>query len=126
MEALDDSKMPEEDSRNEPLDNKDSKSPNEPSSPVETKPTVKRKGGASRAGELTRGGAKARKPKMMSSKKEQGLSKDRIFLYKPFVPLPDLSEYVNSTIEVSKVLTVYKFSRSELELSISTHIIQLL
>ena len=103
VDALDELKMPEEDSRNDLPDNaKDSKSPNEPSSPVEAKPTIKRKGGASRAGELTRGGAKARKPKVMSGKKEQGLSKDRIFLYKPFVPLPDLSEYVNSTIEVDR------------------------
>ena len=102
MDALDDLKMPEEDSMNQLQENnQDSKSPNEASSPVETKPTIKRKGGVSRA-ELTRGGAKARKPKLISGKKEQGLSKDRIFLYKPFVPLPDLSEYVNSPIEVNR------------------------
>jgi len=47
-----------------------------------------------------RGFAKARKNKLLPKKKEQGLSKERVFLYKPFVPLPDLSEYVNTSIEV--------------------------
>jgi hypothetical protein len=56
---------------------------------------------------------KARKNKILpNKKKEQGLSKERVFLYKPFIPMPDLSEYVNSNIEVN-LMHYFENFRSE-------------
>ena len=102
MDVLeDDSKMIEEESSNQlPDTQQDSKNQIEESQVHESKPVGRRKGGAQKSGENLRGAAKAKKTKLAQNKKEQGLSKDRIFLYKPFVPLPDLSEYVNTPIEV--------------------------
>lgn len=83
---FDDTKMIEEEASN-PL-------------PDKPKPSGRRKGGPSRGADTLRGASKAKKAKLAPTKKEQSLSKDKIFLYKPFVPLPDLSEYVNSHIEI--------------------------
>jgi len=97
-----DSKMIEEESSNQLPENQlDSKNQVEDFQTHEPKPVGRRKGGVQKAGENLRGAAKAKKAKLVASKKEQGLSKERIFLYKPFVPLPDLSEFVNTPIEVN-------------------------
>lgn len=103
MDQLDDNKILEEENSNQLLENeKDSKNQGDDSQAMDSKPAGRRKGGPPKAGENLRGAAKAKKGKIIASKKEQGLSKERVFLYKPFVPLPDLSEYVNSLIEVQK------------------------
>jgi len=101
MDQLDDNKIPEEENSNQILENeKDRKNDADDSQAMDSKPAGRRKGGPPKAGENLRGAAKAKKGKVIASKKEQGLSKERVFLYKPFVPLPDLSEYVNSLIEI--------------------------
>lgn len=92
--------MEEEASNPLPDSMNDKKNQMETLSPVEPKPSGRRKGGVSRGADTLRGASKAKKAKLAPTKKEQSLSKDKIFLYKPFVPLPDLSEYVNSHIEV--------------------------
>lgn len=105
MDTLDDTKMlEEEDSNKLPENMQDSKNKDDEMSPVETKPAGRRKGGVSRGGDNLRGASKTKKTKLAPTKKEQGLSKDRVFLYKPFIPLPDLSEYVNTLIEVKRGL----------------------
>ncbi len=101
MDAFEeDSKMLEEETSNQIPVQQENKNQAEETHIHETKTVGRRKGGVTKSGEHLRGTAKAKKAKLMASKKEQGLSKDRIFLYKPFVPLPDLSEYVNTSIEV--------------------------
>lgn len=105
MDLVDDAKIIEEETSNQlPENQAESKNQAEDSQTQEIKPVGRRKGGVTKSGDTLRGAAKAKRTKMVSNKKEQGLSRDRIFLYKPFVPLPDLSEYVNTSIEVDQII----------------------
>lgn len=79
---------------------------------MDPKAAGRRKGGNQKDTGL-RAYNKARKSKILpNKKKEQGLSKERVFLYKPFIPMPDLSEYVNQNIEV-KIYLIEAIFRSE-------------
>jgi hypothetical protein len=79
---------------------------------------ARRKQGGRKLNNVKRPDQRKNKFVMQPKKKEPGLSKDKVFLYKPFVPLPDLSEFVNNMIEVSSKILSELF-RSEFLSNIS-------
>ena len=79
----------------------------EPNSIIETRQSLTTRRNNLAVRDYDRLAVRSTKNKKMKMLLKDPLQRDNVFLYKPFIPLPDLTKYLNQVIEVALFMRKY-------------------